>query len=93
MFVYCNSTLYNISGIFADSCLILRNTVYIFSTSLTVVIMFNSQNIKYIYSVEFKQQLVVNKACRYIEVNKCAVKLKSYCYNIGSNIKFPMYTL
>lgn len=65
MFAYCNSTLYNISGIFADSCLILRNAAHIFSTSLTVVIMFNTQQIKYIYSIEFKQQLVVNKACRY----------------------------
>lgn len=65
MFVYRNFTLNNISGIFAASSLILKNTVHIFSTSLTVVVMFNSQNIKYIYSVEFKQQLVVYKACRY----------------------------
>lgn len=65
MFAYCNFTLNNISGIFADSTSIFRNTIHIFSTSLTAVILFNSQNIKYIYSVEFKQQLVVNKACRY----------------------------
>lgn len=49
MFAYRNFTLNNISGIVADSSSILRNTVHIFNTSLTVFIMFNSQNIKYIF--------------------------------------------